>query len=127
VYKGATKFEFKWKCEFGNKEKIKEKKVKRKRNETPNWASVTNSAHPEKLPAWPKTPPPRGSSLSFNDGAAPLFSVHYNPSRSPVWLSCGTHPSGHALIFPWISARWLTNKPRRARLTGEGGRRVDSV
>jgi hypothetical protein len=48
MYKGATKFEFKLKFEFGKEEKIKEKKIKRKRNETPNWASVTNSAHPEK-------------------------------------------------------------------------------
>jgi hypothetical protein len=46
MYKGATKFEFKLKFEFRKEGKIKEKKIKRKRNETPNWASVTNSAHP---------------------------------------------------------------------------------
>jgi hypothetical protein len=34
VYKGATKFEFKLKFEFGKKEKIKEKKIKRENNKT---------------------------------------------------------------------------------------------
>jgi hypothetical protein len=53
MYKGATKFELKLKFEFGKEEKIKEKKIKRKRNETPNWASVTNSAHPQKPTARP--------------------------------------------------------------------------
>jgi hypothetical protein len=34
VYKGATKFEFELNFEFGKKEKIKEKKIKREKNKT---------------------------------------------------------------------------------------------
>jgi hypothetical protein len=93
VYKGATKFEFKLKFEFGKKEKIKEKKIKREKNKTylgqtpPIWPIISPLARTRILSTAGAAALSREAQLSVAQWRHVAHSCHWSagPARHPLF------------------------------------------